>query len=196
MATTTTQIHTAHRVKQLFDEPETVEPLMLHVGAPTELPRDIPTRAMAGAMLAWMTGVFGLVYVAVPLVLSAAGLHAGMIRGLLFNLPSFVGATVVATAAACIFKPRIATAMSGPRDPVIAAASGSLLVWGLLHNLSPILTPFSAFATPQLIAFIGLNVLEMGLIGMLLSSFTRNPLKAFALGAGFQLLIYAMLLGL
>ncbi len=50
--------------------------------------------------------------------------------------------------------------------------------------------------TAELATFVGLNIIEMSLIGMMLASFTRSITKAFALGMSFQLLVLGLILGL
>jgi len=143
-----------------------------------------------------MAGVFGLCYVALPLAASSVGLYSDFWSHLFFNLPAFGLASVVAAIGAMVARPTIRTDTRARRDPVIAATAGGLLTWAILHNLSALLTPFAQMEPLHLATFVGLNIVEMGLIGMMLASFTRSTVKAFALGMWFQLLVIGMCIGL
>ena len=143
-----------------------------------------------------MAGVFGLCYLALPLAATSLGLYSDFWSQLFFNLPAFVLATGIASVGAMVARPTIKTDVRAARDPVIAAGVGGLLTWAIVHNLSSLLVPFAAMDLIELATFIGLNVIEMGLIGMMLASFTRSTVKAFALGMWFQLLVLGLILGL
>lgn len=159
-------------------------------------PGPVRPDALGPAMLGWMALVFGICYLALPTVSAMFGLYDGLLAGVLFNLPAFVLATFVTVAAATAVRPRVHTDVRRARDPVLSAAAGGLLTWGLLHNTAPFLRHFSEFGSGELLAFVGVNVVEMTLIGMMLSSFTRSRVVSFALGGLFQLLVFGLLLAL
>ncbi len=173
-----------------FDHP------LAHVQFPSATPVEVNPRQLGSAMLAWMAMVFGLCYVALPLAASTFGLYTGVWDSLMFNMPAFMLASFVAAIAAMVSRPRIKTDVAAARDPVLAAGLGGLLTWGIIHNTSAILVPFAHMGSLELATFVGMNVIEMGLIGMMLASFTRSTIKAFALGMWFQLLVLGMIVGL
>lgn len=182
-------------IRDLFEMPDLPHPL-IQVGAPSAEPRAVPSRALVPAMLAWMSVVFGVCYVGLPMLSAALGWYEGVLGGILFNLPSFLLATFVAVIAAAAANPKVRTDVRANRDPVISAAAGGLLTWLVVHNLSPFLKHFDQFASMELFAFVFMNVIEMTMIGMMLASFTRSKVAAFGLGVGFQLLVLGTVLGL
>ena len=173
-----------------FDHP------LAHVQFPSAAPVHVNTRQLGSAMLAWMTLVFGLCYVALPMTAANAGLYSGAWDSLAFNMPAFMLASMVAAVGAMVMRPTIKTDVGAARDPVVAAGLGGLLTWGVIHNTSSILVPFAAMGSAELATFIGMNVIEMGMIGMMLASFTRSTVKAFALGMWFQLLVLGIIVAL
>jgi len=173
-----------------FDHP------LAHVQFPSSKPVAINPRQLGSAMMVWMSMVFALCYVALPMTAANLGLYSGVWDSLWFNMPGFMLATFVAAIGAMVLRPTIKTDVAAARDPVIAAGLGGLLTWGIIHNTSSILVPFADMGVLELTTFVGMNVVEMGLIGMMLASFTRSTLKAFALGMWFQLLVLGMIVGL
>ncbi len=164
--------------------------------APAHVPRQLPPRAIGGAMVAWLSLVFGVCYLALPLLFSAVGLSPGVLAAVGFSLPAFAMASVVALAGVLVVRPSIRLDWSGPRDPVVSAALGGLGVWAVVHNTTDLLLPFASMSGPQLASFLSLNVLEMSMLGMLFASFTKRHAVAFALGGGFQLLMMGLALTL
>jgi hypothetical protein len=155
-------------------------------------------RRLLPAAAVWMMGVFGVSYVALPLFAEVTGLYRGLLYDLPADLVSFTAATLMLLFGVALVGPRVEVPLDGKPsfDPVIAATSGSLAVWGVLHNTLPMLRHFDDMATPELATFLAFNVIESALIGMMLASFTRSRWKALALGAGFQLLLLGTWLSL
>jgi hypothetical protein len=176
----------------VFDPVQPAQPLIVAPdGATMVRPRP---RALAGAMSAWFLLIFAVCYVAIPAALGAAGASDGMLINLLFNAPAFVLAGFVTILSATALRWRVR--IGGPTDPVVPAALGGLAAWALIHNTTPFLTSFTDFGLIEFVGFFGLNVVEMGMLGMMLASFTSSRIKAFALGASFQFLFLGMVLGL
>lgn len=190
-----TRLDERTRTRELFQNLDFPHP-MIHLGAPSPVPRPIPARALAGAMISWMTLVFALCYVALPTASAALGAYDGVLDGIVFNLPAFVMASLTAVVGACVTGPTVRTDVRASRDPIWSAALGGLVTWGLVHNTSPFLRHFDTFGASELLAFLLMNIVEMTLIGMMLASFTRSRVGAFGLGALFQLVVLGTVLGL
>jgi hypothetical protein len=153
--------------------------------APTAVPATGAVR-LALATVAWLGWVYALCYVALP----SAGWMLGIGGSLDTALPSgvaWVGGAVVVAFAVLLRRPSVAA--DGRRDPIAAATLGGLAAWAIAENTLPVFQPFSAFGWGQLAWFAAHNLLEMGLLGAVWASLTRRPAVAFALGAGFQLLV-------
>lgn len=163
---------------------------------PAHTPRALPTRALGRAMAAWLGATFALCYLAGPLLLAGTGLNVRLLAGLPAGAPAFLMASLVAIVAAALVRPEVRLDPRGPRDPVISAALGGLAVWAVVHNTSALLVPFAWMSPLELGTLVGLNVLEMSLVGMMLASFTRSRPVAALLGAGFQLLMLGLALTL
>ena len=163
---------------------------------PVVSPSQLPVRTLGGAMAAWLSLTFGLCYVALPSMLAIAGLNTGVISGFWYSLPAFALAGLAATIGVLVARPRVELDLTSPRDPVIAATLGGLGVWALVHNTSSMLVPFTAMSPVELATFLGMNVLEMSLLGMMFASFTKRTSVALAMGGGFQLLTLGMALTL
>jgi len=178
---------TLHREREA-ESPTFDEPLIrLEDFGAVDAQGKIRRPALMGAMAAWMSMVFMVCYLAIPMATSTLGLYgSGVLSGAWFNFPSFVMASVLAIFAAIAVRPTIRTDFLGPRDPVLSATVGGLLTWGIVHNLSPLLRPFSDFSAVELATFASLNVVEMSLIGMMLASLTKSRMVAFGLGSAFQ----------
>lgn len=163
---------------------------------PVHVPRAVPVRAMGGAMVTWLGLVFAGCYVVGPVLLAVTGINFGVIAGLAYSLPAFAMASLVAVVAALLARPQIRLDLRGPRDPVISATLGGLGVWALIHNTSSLLVPFTQMRPLELASLIGLNLVEMTLLGMMFASFTQRRSVALALGGGFQLLMLGLVLTL
>lgn len=186
---------TTSELRDLLESPELPHPLVRTTSTESE-PLPVLPNALGPAMLGWMALVFGLCYLALPTLSALFGWNDRVLEGALFNLPPFVLATFVAVAAATTWRPRIRTETHSARDPVFSAAAGGLLTWGVIHNTAPFLRHFSDFSSTELFAFVGVNVVEMTLIGMMLASFTRSRTVAMGLGSLFQLLVFGLLTAL
>jgi hypothetical protein len=163
---------------------------------PSTKARQLPTRPLAVAMTVWLSTVFAACYVGLPLLLAMTGLNQDILTSSIFSFPAFVMASFVAVVGASIARPEIRLDVAGRRDPVLSATIGGLGVWALVHNTSDLLVPFSAMTGPELISFVGLNVVEMVLLGMMFASFTRSKAVALVLGGGFQMLVLGLVLTL
>ncbi len=159
-------------------------------------PQRVATAPLVSAMTGWFSLILLTTYVAAPLTRGAMGLLDNVAGHMLFNIPAFMLTAFVVTISAAVLQPAVRLHPDAPRDPVLAATGGGLLTWALLHNLSPLLQPFTQMTSPELLSFLAVNVVEMGLIGVMLASFTRSSMKAFALGALVQALMLGMVSGL
>lgn len=151
-------------------------------------PRRLSPSEIGGAMVTWLTAVFCLCYVVLPVGLSVFGALPQMFvfQNLWYSLPTFAMAGFVAVAAILAVRPRIR--LGGPRDPVLAATIGGLGVWALAENFAGPFVPFAMMGPAHLAGLVALNVVEMFLLGTMLASLTRSTALAFVLGAGFQTL--------
>jgi hypothetical protein len=163
---------------------------------PAHVPRQLPVRALGGAMASWLALVFGVCYVAMPALFAIVSLNSGVIGSLSYALPAFGMASLVAIVGALVARPTIRLDTFGPRDPVLAATVGGLAVWAVVHNSSSLLQPFLQMGPLELASFVALNVVEMTLLGMMFASFTRRSGVALAMGGGFQLLVLGLTLTL
>lgn len=169
---------------------------LVQIHAPADAPQTLPVRATAGAMMGWLALIFATCYLVLPLILAITGITGGILASAPFSLPAYAMASLVAIVGVAIAQPRIRLDIWGPRDPVLSATLGGLGVLALVHNTSAFLKPFGAMGAVELLAFVALNVLEMLMLGMMFASFTKRKSVALALGGGFQLLIFGLVLGL
>lgn len=169
---------------------------LVQVHVPAHVPRALPTRATAGAMMGWLALVFATCYLGLPLLFALTGVTSGILATAPYALPAFAMASFVAIIGVALAQPRVRLDVWGPRDPVLSATLGGLGVWAVVHNTSALLLPFSAMGPVELLGFFGLNVLEMTMLGMMFASFTRRRSVAMALGGGFQLLVLGFVLTL
>lgn len=192
-------LHTPHHVvgvessesgsSSVYEEP------LLHTYTQSTRPRAVPARALAGAMLSWFAAVYALCYLVLPTATTLLGLYEGITSSLIPNTFAFVTMAILSTALAVAIRPAVKLTTSTRRDPVISAAVGSLLVWAIGHEMLPILQPLTEMPLIEGVSFLGINVVESGMIGMMLASFARSPVKAFALGAAFQLMMLSFFTG-
>ncbi|MEN0061619.1 MAG: hypothetical protein AAGA48_05680 [Myxococcota bacterium] len=157
--------------------------------------RELPSRALGGAMASWLALTFGLCYVLLPSLAAITGVNPGLINTFWFDLPSFAIASFVAIIGVLVERPRIDLSSSS-RDPVLAAMVGGLGVWALIHNVSAYLVPFADMSFLQFTSLFAINIVEMGMLGMMFASFSKRTDVALALGGGFQLGMFGLLLTL
>lgn len=169
---------------------------LVQVHVPTQVPRTLPVRATAGAMMGWLALVFATCYLFLPLLMALTGVTSGIIAAAPYSLPAFAMASFVAIVGVAVVQPRVRLDVWGPRDPVLSATLGGLGVWAVVHNTSSLLLPFTSMGPLEFLGFFGLNVLEMAMLGMMFASFTRRRSVALALGGGFQLLVLGLVLTL
>ncbi len=155
--------------------------------------RELPVRALGGAMAAWLALTFGLCYVVLPAIAAITGVNPGLINTFWFDLPSFAIVSFVTIVAALVERPRIDLSKNA-RSPVLAAMLGGLGVWAVVHNTSPFLVPFADMSAVKFTSLLGINIIETGMIGMMLASLTKRADVALALGGGFQLGLLGLLL--
>ncbi|MEZ4237520.1 MAG: hypothetical protein R3F59_15515 [Myxococcota bacterium] len=158
--------------------------------------RELPVRALTGAMFAWLSLIFVVCYLILPTVLAVTGVTSGVLAAAPFSLPAFAMASLVAIVGAALARPRLQLSLRRPRDPVLSATVGGLGVWAVVHNTSTFLQPFAAMSPTELFSFLSMNVLEMGMLRMMFASFTQRKAVALALGGGFQLLVLGLVLTL
>jgi hypothetical protein len=147
----------------------------------------VPREKLAAAATAWMLLVFGLCYIAIPAAFEAVRLRDSQ----LFLIPQKIQSLGMVWAGVMAFiaigRPQVR--LDGRIDPILSAAGGGLLVWGILHNVIPILEPFVRMPLDFLIAFVAANIVENVLFGAMLASFVKSRRAAFLLGGLFQLVL-------
>lgn len=150
--------------------------------------------SFASAAVAWMSATFVLCYLALPLGRIALGLSTqtsdAVLGVALASSAGLLGALVLLGSVLAVTRPQVAVNVDP--DRILSATSGSLLVWGLLHNTLPGLMFFSDMASGELGTFVASNFLESALFGVVLASITRSGRGAFALGALFQTLLFGL----
>ena len=157
-------------------------------------PRQLPTGALSRAMLTWLVMVWALCWVALPLAsVLLTGFSGSVLLSGIVNAPVFAVAALVAVVGAAVANPAVVLSTRSRRDPVLSAFAGGFVSWAAIHNVLPFLTPFENMATAELGILLGINLVEMSLLGMMLASFTRSRLVAFGLGAGLQWLTAGLL---
>lgn len=148
----------------------------------------------AGAAMAWMSATFLLCYLALPLGRVAMGLSAqsgvAVLGTALASAAGLLGVLALLGTLLAVVRPAIQVDVEP--DRILAATSGSLLVWGLLHNVLPGLMFFSEMTGGELGSFVASNFLESALFGVVLASVARTGRGAFALGAVFQTLLFSL----
>ena len=152
------------------------------------------TASVLSVSTVWVSFTFLLCYLMLPLLRAGLGLSSQTLIGVL-------GTALASAAALMLIVPLMWTALSGLRaslavnvnpDNTLAATSGSLLVWGLLHNILPGLVPFDMMGLTELTTFIGVNVIESAMFGVLFASIAKNGRQAFSMGALFQTLFFGL----
>ena len=121
---------------------------------PTSEPRELPTRSLAAAMMAWLGLVFGVCYVSLPLLFAALDLNVRVLGSVIYSVPAFSAAAFVAIVGATIARPKVRLDLRAARDPVVSAMLGGLGTWALVHNTSPLLVPFSEMGPVELVSFV------------------------------------------
>jgi len=173
-----------------FDEPPIIRSYTRSSG-----PRTVPARALAGAISSWFAIVFAVCYLALPALATVLGLYSGMLPNLIPNTLAIGLMALITTSLAVATQPRIITNVMAKPDPVIAATLGSLIVWAGGQELLPQLQALTSMPLVESLTFIGINIVESTMLGMMLASFVRSPLKAAALGAGFQAFLLVLFMG-
>lgn len=184
---------TAERARPTFDEIE-ADALLAEYRS-SEAPREVPRAALAGAVASWFALVYALCYVALPAIATAFGTYSGMVPNLIVNTLAFAPLAAMSVALVAVVRPKVVLRGSARRDPILSAAGGSLLVWFLAHQALLALQPITAMPLVEAATFTGINLVEHGLLGMMLGSFVRTPAQAFALGAAFQAMFLSLFLG-
>lgn len=162
-----------------------------HTRHPMQASADTRLRVHAAAS-AWMLMIFGVCYIAVPVMLAVVGLY-GALSSFLFNAIAFAFVAPAVLFGLEVLRPKLD--LDRTTDPVLPVAAGSFMTWALLHNTLPFLRPFSDFYATELAAFIALNGLEAMLFAMLLATFVRSRAQGFAVGVGLQLTFASVFVG-
>ncbi len=145
---------------------------------------------LTAATASWLAITFALCYVTLPSVFATLGLGGLGVLGFWPQFPAFILASLIAVAGIAWFKPRVDLAQTGGRDPILAATLGGLGVWFFVQNA--FLMPFGLMEGVSALTLLLGNVIEMTLLGTMFASFTKRPGTALALGAGFQLSVFAL----
>lgn len=152
--------------------------------------RVLPVRPLAAAMSGWLAVVFASCYVAAPLAVGVTGLTGEVPAYAFAAVPAFLFAAFATVIGVLAARPAILLERGPRADPILAAVIGSLAVWVVTQNtMSTVLPSFGALTGAQLAALAATNTLEAALLGVMFASFTRSARVAFALGAGFKLLV-------
>ncbi len=150
---------------------------------------------LAGAAAVWMGGTFAVCYLLLPLARIRMGLSmqsAGSVAVVAASAAlALVGLWMLATIGLIVRRPVIALE-EDHRDRAVTATTGGLLVWSILHNVLPGLIPFGEMEAGELLSFLGANVIESALFGVMLASVATTVRGALSLGVLFQ---GALLLG-
>lgn len=162
----------------------------------SERARTVPTRALVGAVGTWFALIYALCYVVLPTAGAALGLYSNLVPNLIVNTIALAPAALITMALVAASQPTVVTNLRASRDPVIAATAGSLLAWLGLVETVDVVQPLSGMPWYEALTFLGFNIVEQGMLGMMLASFTRSPAKAFALGAAFQVLVLGLFVGI
>ena len=144
---------------------------------------------IAAASAVWMGGTFALCYLLLPLARAGLGLSAQSLAGVVLVAGSAalsLAVLWVVMAAGLLVKKPTVELEDGHHDRALTATMGSLLVWSILHNVLPGLIPFGGMGSGELLAFLGANIIESALFGVMLASITETIRGAFSLGMLFQ----------
>ncbi|MCP4807869.1 MAG: hypothetical protein GY913_10045 [Proteobacteria bacterium] len=149
------------------------------------------------AASAWMALSFFLAYAALPFGAELTGLFPGLLAGFWAGAKGYAFITAAIVLGIHWGKPKVRIPRgegSIPSDPFVMATAGSLITWAVLHNVLVGLTPFSMMTGGELLSLGFINVVESGMIGLMLGSFVRGRVKAFALAAAFQAVLTGLFL--
>lgn len=171
-----------------------------HAGSLTERPeredigrqerpqRLIPAR-LAGAAAVWMGGTFAICYLLLPMARAGLGLSAQALEGVVLVAGSaalsLLGLWAAVTLGLLLKRPTLAPEDGHPQRALVATTS-SLLVWATAHNVMPWLMPLGELGGLELLSFLGANILESALFGVMLASLSQTIRGAFTLGMLFQ----------
>ncbi len=144
---------------------------------------------VAGAASVWMMGTFLLCYLLLPVAqvllgVSSQSIFEVMITGVASAL-AFLPMLAVVVMGIVVLRPRLSL-NTDVRDTALAATAGGLLIWTILHNTLPGLIWFGTMELSSLLSFIGANIIESALFGVMLASVVRTARAAFTLGLLFQ----------
>ena len=150
-----------------------------------------------------MGGTFAICYLLLPLARVGLGLSAQTAGSVAVVAGSaaltLIGLWMAATMGLIMRKP-VVQLEDDHRDRALTATTGGLLVWAILHNVLPGLIPFGDMAGGEMLSFLGANIIESALFGVMLASVARTVRGAFTLGVLFQSVLllgsYAVMLAL
>ena len=173
----------------ILEEPHPFDEPLIAIDPIADGYRSVEPVELAKAAAVYMTGVFVVCYALVPMVTAQLGLFDGVLNGIVSNFRAFVMMLALTAAGILVFKPKLRMPQFGNKsdtDPWLAATSGSLFSWALIHNVHPWLLHFVDLSGVELATFVAMNVLESALFGMLLASLVATRREAFILGASFN----------
>jgi hypothetical protein len=144
---------------------------------------------LAAAAAVWMGGTFALCYLMLPLGRIGLGLSTQSIGSVALvaacSALSLIGLWMFATLGLVVRKP-VVSLEEDHRDRAVTATVGGLLTWAILHNVLPGLIPFGAMEAGEMLSFLGANVIENALFGVMLASVAKTVRGALSLGILFQ----------
>lgn len=136
-----------------------------------------------------MGGTFALCTLLLPLTMAGLGLSSQTLGSVMIVAGSaalsLIGLWMVVATGLYAKKPTVERE-DGHRDRALTATAGSLLVWAVVHNAMPGLIPFGEMGGSELLAFLGVNIIESALFGVMLASIAETVRGAFSLGVLFQ----------
>jgi cation transport ATPase len=152
------------------------------------------TSSVLAVSTAWISFTFMLCYLALPLLRTGLGLSSQSMVGILATTLTSAAALVVVVPLlwSALVRRRSSMAVNVNPDHILAATSGSLLVWGLLHSILPGLVTFDMMGLAELTTFVGANIIESSMFGVLFASLAKNGRHAFSMGALFQTLFLGL----
>ena len=152
-----------------------------------------PAKIIA-AISVWTAFTFFISYLTLPFVRALLGMSSfslfDVIGGVFTGLGGLLVVMPLLWFLVAIRRTRLATHVSP--DQALAATTGSLMVWGLLHCILPGLTPFGEMGMVELGSFLGSNIIESALFGVMLAAFSTTGRQAFSLGMLFQTVFFGV----
>ncbi|MEM6927390.1 MAG: hypothetical protein AAF602_10695 [Myxococcota bacterium] len=156
-------------------------------GATPERPSEVPDIALVFAMGMWLWLTAWVSRLLVPLFGLSLWSEGPWVLDLWVEGHAFALAAAALVLGVGVVRPRVSADVRVSRGSFLAAALGGFGAWVIVQGLlfEPIATLEGALAGPILAS----HVVEAVMLGSLFASVARRPGAAFALGAGFQLVV-------